>query len=191
MEYSLLDAARAARVNKSTVLRAIKGGRLSARREEGGTYRIDASELARVYDLRHLAPVAPRGTEGAMPQAATADAPSAPPLDIEVAVLRARLEAAEAQAARERETVADLRKRLDRAEERVLALTVQPAPQPVPEPSAVVEELRQRLQESEARNQVLSAAVAPQWPKERLSEAPEKVTPPKGARSFLGRLLGR
>ncbi len=122
-----------------------------------------------------------------MPQAATADAPSAPPLDVEVAVLRARLEAAEAQAARERETVDDLRRRLDRAEERVLALTVQPAP----EPSAVVEDLRKRLQESEVRNQMLSAAVAPQWPEERLSEAPAEVSPPKGARGFLGRLLGR
>ena len=54
MEYSLVDAAKAARVNKSTVLRAIGRGKLSARREEDGSYRIDASELARVYELRWL-----------------------------------------------------------------------------------------------------------------------------------------
>jgi hypothetical protein len=56
------------------------------------------------------------------------------------------------------QTVEDLRKRLDRAEERVLALTVQPAPatpQPAPELLAVVDQLRKRLEESEARNQAL------------------------------------
>ena len=210
MEYTLADAAKAARVNKSTMLRAVRAGRVSARREGDGTYRIDASELARVYDLHHVA----RGADGAMNHDAPvkeAPAPAAPSGEagVELAVLRAKLDAAEDRLAREREdrererlvrdqereehgeTVRDLRRRLDRAEERVLALTVQPAPQPVPEPSAVVEDLRRRLQESEARNQMLSAVVAPQWPEERLSEAPAGVTPPKGARGFLGRLLGR
>ncbi len=202
MEYSPSEAAKLAGVNKSTVLRAVRSGKLSASRHTDGSFTIDASELARVYDLHHLPEAMPRGASAAPP--ATRGASGS-----EAAVLRARLEAAEVQAARdreerereretaeaqlarERETVADLRRRLDRAEERVLALTVQPAPQPAPEPSAVVEELRRRLQESEARNQVLSAAVAPQWPEERLSESPAQVTSPKGARGFLGRLLGR
>ncbi len=95
---------------------------------------------------------------------------------------------------RERETVADLRKRLDRAEERVLALSApvaQAAAQPAPEVPAVADELRRRLEDAKTRNQVLSAVVAPQWAGERPSEAPAAVTPPRGARSFLGRLLGR
>lgn len=54
MEYTLVDAAKAAKVNRSTLFRAIKAGRLSARREEDGSYKVDASELARVYDLQHV-----------------------------------------------------------------------------------------------------------------------------------------
>ncbi len=108
-------------------------------------------------------------------------------------MLRAKLEAAEDQLGRERETVDDLRRRLDQEQEERRNLQRQLAPpvQPAPEPSAVVEELRRRLQESEARNQMLSAVVAPQWPEERLGEPPAQVTPPKGAIGFLGRLLGR
>ncbi len=161
---------------------------------------VDASELARVFTLERVE------RSGGAPWSAS-DAPrivtepAEPPdakvasLEAEVALLREMLSreraTAEAQLSREQETVDDLRRRLDRAEERVLALTVQPAPQPAPEPSAVIEDLRKRLQESEARNQMLSAVVAPQWPEERLSESPAQVTAPKGARGFLGRLLGR
>ncbi len=116
MELSLSSAAKATGKAKATIHRAIKSGRLSARRDEGGVYHIDPSELARVFpwEVRE-----------------TAQRDAAPPPDPhperdtllaqEVGFLRDALD-------RERETVADLRRRLDRAEER---LTYQ-APSPKP-----------------------------------------------------------
>ena len=53
-----------------------------------------------------------------------------------MAVLQVRVEMLEAQLARERDTVDDLRKRLDRSEERVLTLTAEPKPSPAPSPIA-------------------------------------------------------
>jgi excisionase family DNA binding protein len=46
---SLREAAQQARTSKSTVLRAIQSGRLSAARTEAGGYAIDPAELFRVY----------------------------------------------------------------------------------------------------------------------------------------------
>lgn len=201
MEYTLATAAKATGHSKSAIHRAIQRGRLTARKLDDGTLRIDGAELARVYPpspVRDDEP-SPWDRGGSVETEGDGDG-------TELAVLRVRVQMTEDQLTREREdrareretilerereTVDDLRKRLDRAEERVLALTVQPAPQLTPEPSAVVEELRKRPQEAEARNQMLSAVVAPQWPEERPSEPPTGVTPPKGARGFLERLLGR
>jgi hypothetical protein len=47
--YNLASASAATGVNKSTVLRAIKAGRLSAQREETGGWSIDPAELHRVF----------------------------------------------------------------------------------------------------------------------------------------------
>ena len=132
MEYSLVQAAERAGLSKATIHRAVKSGRLSARRDEGGAYRIDASELARVYPETLQEPTPGR----AEIPLETAEA---------VAVLQERVRSLEAQLAeayevgrRERETaqgnIADLRRRLDRAEERVLALTAAPATQATPAP---------------------------------------------------------
>jgi DNA repair exonuclease SbcCD ATPase subunit len=46
---TLTDAAAEVGKSKSTLLRAIDAGRLSAQRNEHGEYRVDASELFRVY----------------------------------------------------------------------------------------------------------------------------------------------
>lgn len=54
MELSLGAAAKMAGMNKTTLSRHIKVGRLSARRADDGSYAIDASELARAYELRLL-----------------------------------------------------------------------------------------------------------------------------------------
>lgn len=130
MEYSLMQAAERARLSKATIHRAVKSGRLSARRDEGGVYRIDASELARVYPETL--------------QETASEAVGNPPETTEtMAVLHERVRSLEAQLVdahevgrRERETaqdsLVDLRRRLDRAEERVLALTTVPASQTVP-----------------------------------------------------------
>lgn len=48
MEYTLSGAAKAVGKSKTTIFRLIRAGRLSATKEEDGTYRIDAAELHRV-----------------------------------------------------------------------------------------------------------------------------------------------
>jgi excisionase family DNA binding protein len=96
--FSLTAAAKQVNKSKPTISKAIKTGRLSAKKVGQG-YEIDAAELFRVYPP---------------------DPPSEPPkqttstnavnlLELEAKMLRDQL-------ARERETVDDLRKRLDRAE---------------------------------------------------------------------------
>lgn len=119
MEFSLSAAAKATGKGKSTVHNAIKTGRLSARREEDGSYKIDASELARVFKLNVPMNVQVDDIE-----------PLREPQGTEAAVLQVKVAMLEDQLARERETsrdtIDDLRKRLDRAEERVHALTYQP-----------------------------------------------------------------
>ena len=47
--YTLGTAAHACGLNKSTVLRAIKAGKISATRDEHGQWQIDPAELHRVY----------------------------------------------------------------------------------------------------------------------------------------------
>jgi hypothetical protein len=137
MELSLSAAARATGRSKSTIGRAIKSGKLSARRDEAGGYRIDASELARAFDWDPQAGVPWRATE---PPGPSAGPEAAPPS--ELLVLRTRLELLEQalerereSLAHERETTADLRQRLDRADERVRAFLAPPAPVPSPAPA--------------------------------------------------------
>lgn len=111
MEYSLSAAARITGKGKSTIHRAIKSGKVSARRADDGTYHIDAAELSRAFPLNGL------GTTTRDDTAPGAERPGndRAVLEVKVAMLEAQLE-------RERETVDDLRKRLDRAEDRVYAL---------------------------------------------------------------------
>lgn len=104
--YTLFEAATAVGRNKTTVLRAIRRGRISAERREDGTYRIDPAELHRVFPPAPDAPVRDGGNGGGSHgahQGEGADAPatgaSAPALERELAVLRVRLEASEARCA--------------------------------------------------------------------------------------------
>jgi hypothetical protein len=119
MDLTLGAAAKAVGKSKSTLARAISSGRMTAHRDDQGVYHIDGSELARVYGWTpHEAP-----QRDTMPPHAT---PERHPLEVEVAVLRTRLEmmvemqerdreALERERAaldRERETTAELRQRL-------------------------------------------------------------------------------
>jgi excisionase family DNA binding protein len=122
MEYSLSAAAKVTGKAKSTLHRAIKSGKISARRADGGSYRIDAAELARVFRLER------RGTSRWDDPEPAAE----PPRD-ERAILAVKVAMLEAQLERERETVDDLRRRLDRAEDRIQLLTHQAA-EPAPRP---------------------------------------------------------
>lgn len=70
MSYTLGMAARATGHSKSTVYRAIKSGRVSASRSEGGDYAIDPAELHRVF--APVAADATRSGNGSLKRNATA-----------------------------------------------------------------------------------------------------------------------
>ncbi len=136
MEMSLSAAARASGLSKSTLSRAIKSGRLSARRTEfGGGWLVDAAELFRAYPAKAVFPDAPYGE--AQPASWRATQPPDAALDEgrgAVALLEQALAYERAALEREREVTADLRQRLNRADERVRALLgpVASAPSPAP-----------------------------------------------------------
>lgn len=111
MMYTLGTAAKATGKAKSTILRAIKSGTISARKAPDGSYEIDPSELHRVF-------------QSTVPQNTSSN--DLQPLEEASLTLRLRLEILEAERERERDqmqaTINDLRKRLDSSEGRVTAL---------------------------------------------------------------------
>lgn len=132
MELTLSAAARATGRSKSTIGRAIKAGKLSARRDDAGGYRIDASELSRAFDWNPDAPVSWRATDPSEPTAGPLVVVAV--LEAKVALLEDALVREREALAHEREATADLRQRLDRADERARALLVQAAPTSSPGP---------------------------------------------------------
>lgn len=137
MELSLSAAARATGHSKSTIGRAVRSGKLSARRNDAGGYLIDASELARAFDWNPDGPVPWNVTAPSDPVAALSGAaPGAVAvLEAKVAFLEKALDREREALAHERETTADLRGRLDRADERVRVLLAQASPAPAPAPA--------------------------------------------------------
>jgi hypothetical protein len=99
-------------LNKTTLSRHIRAGRLSAQRVDGGGYLIDASELARVYELR------PDAT-GTRPEARSDARPDSDPLATLPATADALVAELRAQLAQSQATVEDLRARLDASETRL------------------------------------------------------------------------
>ena len=77
--FTLGTASKAVNVSKSTVLRSIRAGRLSATRLETGDWSIAASELFRVFDPN-------RGGNGAVERDATRDVTAG--LEAEIAGLK-------------------------------------------------------------------------------------------------------
>jgi len=77
---TITEASDATRVSKSTILRSIKAGRISASRNDAGAFMIDPAELARVF------PDAPRRDSPASQDAASEAA------DVALARLTAELE---------------------------------------------------------------------------------------------------
>lgn len=127
MKMSLSAAARASGLSKSTLSRAIKSGRLSARRAESGSgWLVDAAELFRAYPATAAPSDAPY--DEAQPASWRATQPPDAVHDEgrgAVALLEQALAYERAALERERETTTDLRQRLDRAEERVRVLLPQ------------------------------------------------------------------
>lgn len=99
MAYTLAEAAKAVRKNKTTLLRAIKSGKVSAVRDAAtGGWHIEPAELHRVYP--------------AVADAAANAAVRSTDAEVEIRELRARL-------ADKDDQITDLRRRLDaEAEER-------------------------------------------------------------------------
>ena len=58
MSYSLSEAATACGVYKSAILRSIKTGRLTGTKDARGRWRIEPTELHRVYPYRYIAELA-------------------------------------------------------------------------------------------------------------------------------------
>jgi hypothetical protein len=103
MKFSLGQAAKETGLDKSTISRAIKSGRLSAQRKEGGGgYEIDPAELFRVFPPASKEQVPP-----SLPTDASTD------VLLENRELRIKLEAAAARIRDKEEEVRDLRRRLD------------------------------------------------------------------------------
>ena len=98
MQLSMGRAAKVAGVSKSTLSRAIKSGKLSASRSEGGGWLIDPAELARVYEGCNPATLDNGVAEGAMAHRATPEAqPPQPGFQEGEAVLREQVAALQAQ----------------------------------------------------------------------------------------------
>ena len=115
MKYTLGTAAKATGKAKSTILRAIKSGTISARKSHDGSYEIEPSELHRVFE--------PNGAQQPISN-------NKQPHEEPSATLRSRLEILETERQRERDqmqaTIDDLRARLDRSEDRVTSLLAAP-----------------------------------------------------------------
>lgn len=112
MVYTLGEAARATGKSKATISKAIKSGRISAHKDETGTFHIAPSELHRVYP-----PTV--STEHKETPENTVDKS-----DIEGTIreLRARLEAAQERLSDKEAVIVDLREDRDRWRQQASAL---------------------------------------------------------------------
>jgi len=120
LPLTLTQAGKATGRNRTTILRAVRAGKLSATHDEAtGAWLIEPAELFRLYPPADAHASAPQDDAHLRNGHASA----------EIGELRARLDAAEARisdkdaliAAHER-AIEDLRRRLDRADERLTAL---------------------------------------------------------------------
>ncbi len=104
---TLGQAARLTGTSKTTLTRAIKGGRLSATRRDDGGYAIDPAELSRVYTVTPATPETGTATgdvvHRATPESAHSATPETPP---DVA---AKLAAIETEVKGLRELLAEVR----------------------------------------------------------------------------------
>lgn len=120
MHYTLGEAAKRTGLSKPTVQRAIKSGKLSALRNEDGSYSIDPAELERVYGPL---PVTGNGDGNETQNVTAVSSNETGGLEAEVQHLRERLSSLAVERDRERaqltDQIDDLRRRLDtEAEER-------------------------------------------------------------------------
>lgn len=104
MVYTLGEAAKATGKSKATISKAIKSGRISARKDETGTFHIDPSELHRVYPP----------TVYSEPKETPPNTAENANIDGTIRELQARLEAAHERLSDKEAVIADLREDRDR-----------------------------------------------------------------------------
>ena len=118
MVYTLGEAAKATGKSKATISKAIKSGRISAQKDETGTFHIDPSELHRVYPP----------TVSSEQEETPANTPAKPDNDGAIRELQARLEAAQERLADKEGVIADLREDRDRWRQQATALIADQRP---------------------------------------------------------------
>ena len=141
MSYTLGEAAKAANFSKPTLSRAIKNGKLSARRLDDGSYQIDPAELERWKDSNgHRNSSKKRSVTLEVTPETAFETRDFSELQIEVVTLREQLRSAETARGFLEERVADLQARAGRAEakeDKLLALIADLRPrEPEPVPAA-------------------------------------------------------
>lgn len=118
MVYTLGEAAKATSKSKATISKAIKSGRISAHKDETGTFHIDPSELHRVY------PPAVSSDKMETPTNTYARAD----IDGTIRELQARLEAAHERLFDKEAVIADLKEDRDRWRQQASALLTDQRP---------------------------------------------------------------
>lgn len=118
MVYTLGEAARETGKSKATISKAIKSGRISARKDETGTFHIDPSELHRVYP-----PTVSSGHKET-----PGNAPEKTNVDGTIRELQARLESAHERLSDKEAVIADLKEDRDRWRQQATALLTDQRP---------------------------------------------------------------
>jgi excisionase family DNA binding protein len=158
---SLREAAKEAGVSKSTILRAVKAGRLSAARTDDGGYSIDPAELFRVYPPENRATRPDRAGAGAAGHGAPAEAIA--DLRIQKAVLEAQLAALKDALDCERRRAEEIREERERwhAQANRLALMAPAAPAPAAKPAELTSRPQSRFGWFRRRSAGPQARLAP------------------------------
>jgi hypothetical protein len=118
--FTLAEAAKAIGRDKSTLARAVRTGRLSASRDADGVWRIDQSELRRVYPVETSTPGAAVGTTPGAAAVAVGDAPNYAPGTLGDALPdTGTLQQVLARLADAHDQIAYLRGKLDRTEQKL------------------------------------------------------------------------
>ena len=118
MVYTLGEAAKATGKSKATISKSIKSGRISARKDEKGTFHIDPSELHRVYPP----------TVSNEHKETQVNTPKNTDIDGTIRELQARLEAAHERLSDKETVIADLREDRDRWRQQATALLADQRP---------------------------------------------------------------
>lgn len=119
MAYTLGEAAKATGKSKATISKAIKSGRISACKDETGTFHIDPSELHRIY---------PPAVSSEQRETHT-NTPVRTDIDGTMRELQARLEAAHERLSDKETVIADLKEDRDRWRQQATALLSDHRPQ--------------------------------------------------------------